>query len=453
MLLYKSPPSAPPISPLVKRGVFSLNKMLLRFLLLFFLPFPIFATSLAITGTPETIFHYESDHCKVHYNEWQQGKFDFSDEPARAFIGSDGKVQLYITNSHGLYRSIGGTSLNSVFHRDCHPVLSSDYQNIGLHSHPSQLTNQLWFWALWKDPKSQNIYALVHNEFHGEKNPRYCSGKDKNNCWYSNLIAAVSHNDGKTFEILHNRYGVAPAIVSNFPYRIDGGRQGMPNASNIVKNFFDKSDSHFYVLALNMNCGNAPCLSKTDNKNGMCLFRADNIYYDKPTVWKAYDLGSKNFVRAFNQSPYQEKIAEPVTCTPVLPGLFRFGLSYNTALHEYIAVGLNTNYPTKQGPITTVVYAISRGSLSNWDTGPRGQGYCIQTKAGDCMKATWMKASLSKDIYSLGYPTLLDPESGDVNFQLTGKQPYLYFTTYLNQGGFFNRDVVRVPLRMSKDKV
>src|SRR3990167_1578052 len=188
--------------------------------------------SIRIAGAPQVVFDYPIDHCQTNDNEWQNGIFDFPDEPARAFIGPDLNVQLLATNSHGLYRSLGGTSLNSSFKRDCSPILSSQYQNIGASSHPSQYQNQLWIWSVWADEatRGQKVYALVHNEFHGELNPRYCASTNKNNCWYSNIIAAVSENAGKTYTVVQDKMnGTALAFATPLPYVNDSGRHGMPN--------------------------------------------------------------------------------------------------------------------------------------------------------------------------------------------------------------------------------
>ena len=138
---------------------------MIRLILLFFIfPFCVLADpfSITITGQPQTVFYYPTDHCQRDLNPWQQGMLDFPDAPARAFIDNDNQIQLIATNSHGLYRSLGGRSLNDPFQRDCTPILTSDYKNIGKKSEPSQYQNQLWIWAVWADEatRGKNIYAF-----------------------------------------------------------------------------------------------------------------------------------------------------------------------------------------------------------------------------------------------------------------------------------------------------
>ena len=435
--------------------------MLRKILLFMVLPFALHADpyTISVVGQPETVFHYATDHCKVNYNAWQQGELDFPDGPARAFMTSDGHVQLIATNSHGLYRSIGGITLDSAFKRDCSPLLMGNYAAIGANSSPSQYDDQLWIWSVWADEKTrgQNIYLLVHNEFHGELNPTYCSTKDKNQCWYSNIIAAFSNNVGQSYSIIKDKNKQAlPALASPIKYVNDTGRHGIPNTSNIVKNFFDPHDSHYYILALSMVCGknnktNQPfCknmnVDQTKMMPGMCVYHTDKINYDnKPTLWLGYDAKINKFDVNNSQNPYTQKIGDlnASICTPVLPSLFRFGLSYNTVLKQYIAIGLDTQYPAKNGTISTIVYAVSQGSLLKWDTGTNGHGYCIKDSSGECIQMTWMKPTTNPNIYSVGYPTLIDSNSPalsegygytsknpDINFQFTGSSPDFYYVTY-----------------------
>lgn len=324
--------------------------MLLRIVILCLLPLWVQAdpVSITITGTAEPVFYYPTDHCQANYNQWQRGMLDFPDEPARAFIGADGKVQLLATNSHGLYRSIGGSTLDTPFKRDCNPILTSQYQNIGPTSLPSQYENQVWIWSIWADEatRGQQVYALVHNEFHAELNPRYCSSTDKNKCWYSTIISAVSNNAGKTYTTVKNNDQTSLAFATPLSYVNDSGRHGMPNSTSIVKNFFDPSDKNYYTLVLSMVCGvnqvtgtsfckNTP-IDPQKWHNGMCLYRTATINNDTshPTAWLGYDKTSQKFEIDSSQNPYQKtiKAINKAVCSPILPSLFRFGLSYNLSL-------------------------------------------------------------------------------------------------------------------------
>ena len=456
--------------------------MTLRIILGCLLPLALIAdpVSIQISGTPQPVFYYPTDHCQSNYNAWQQGALDFPDEPARAFIGPDGKVQLMATNSHGLYRSIGGTSLNAPFKRDCSPILTSQYQNIGAASAPNQYTNQLWIWSLWADETTQgkNVYALIHNEFHGELNPNYCASTNKNNCWYSNIVSAVSRNAGKSYDLVSdNNNNPLLTFASPLPYSNDSGRHGMPNSSSIVKNFINSQDKYFYTLVLSNICGrnqssgkpfcnNTP-IDRSKWAGGMCVYRTASIT-TTPHVgsqWLGFDGTTQDFTVDSSQNPYTQTIKNlnNAVCTPVLPGLFRFGLSFNSVINQYIALGLDTAFPTPDGKtISTIVYAISQGSLTSWDTGPNQHGYCIQDQQGACIQINWMKPSSNPAVYSMGYPTLIDANSPsissgygytagspDINFQFTGASPYLYYVMSYPQDknyGMRHRDLMRLPL-------
>lgn len=436
--------------------------------------------TIQVSGSPQTVFDYPTDHCEKDLNSWQQSALDFPDEPARAIIGPDGLVQLFATNSHGLYRSIGGTSLDMPFKRDCHPILSSNYQNIGTASAPQQYANQLWIWSVWADEATQGrkILALIHNEFHGELNPQYCSSTDKNNCWYSNLIAAVSTNAGKSYRfVMDTQKNPQVTFGSPLPYVKDSGRHGMPNALPLLKNYFDPEDKNYYTLVLSMICGQNTVTKKTFCNNtgidrrkwqtGMCVFRTKALEFNPqvPTTWLGYDNQAMDYTINSSQNPYLNPIQDldQAVCSPVLPSFFRFGWSFNTVINQYIAIGLDTEYPTADGKtVSTVVYAISQGSLMQWDTGPNQHGYCVVDQNGQCIQMNWMKPSDNPAVYSMGYPTMLDSLSPslssnygyssdnlDRNFQFTGATPYLYYVSYFPPDQTFgghHRDLMRLPL-------
>ena len=436
--------------------------------------------TIQVSGAPQTVFDYSSDHCANDLNQWQQGDLDFPDEPARAIIGPDGLVQLFATNSHGLYRSVGGTDLDKPFQRDCKPILTSDYKNIGEGSAPTQYTNQLWIWSVWADEatRGQKIYALLHNEFHGELNPTFCSSSDKNDCWYSNLISAVSKNGGQTYRFVVDSHD-NPQLTfgSPLPYVNDSGRHGMPNSLPLLKNYLDTQDPYYYTMVLSMICGqntsnkSAFCdntsIDRSKWNTGMCLFRTEKIQFDPqiPMNWFGYDKQTMDYTVNSSQNPYDNTITDlnQAVCSPILPSLFRFGWSFNTVINQYIAIGLDTQYPTADGrTISTIVYAISQGSFMQWDTGPNQHGYCIVDQNNQCIQVTWMQPSQDPAVYSMGYPTMLDSMSPELsanygyssdnldrNFQFTGATPYLYYVTYFprdSSNGGRNRDLMRLPL-------
>ena len=318
----------------------------------------------------------------------------------------------------------------------------------------------------------------MHNEFHGELNPRYCASTNKNNCWYSNIVAAVSQNGGKTYAVVQDKYNeTALAFASPLPYVNDSGRHGMPNSLNIVKNFLNPQDKNYYTLVLSMICGpnqatgqsfckNMP-IDPSKWKNGMCLYRAAEISENphSPSSWMGYDAKTNTFRINSAQNPYTQTI-NPINnavCSPVLPSEFRFGLSYNSVLQQYIAIGLGSISSAANGQTSaTLLYAVSKGSLSEWDLGPSKQGYCIKDKQGNCIKIVWMRPSPSPEVYGVGYPTLIDPNSpaislgygytenaSDINFQFTGATPYLYYVTSYPKDkkyGMRHRDLMRIPL-------
>src|SRR4051794_33742743 len=137
-------------------------------------------------GQPELVYGYGTQRCDDH---------DFPDLPARAFRARDGSVVLYYGSSNGA-RAFVGPHLDHVQHR-CNLIFvwrgSDD---------PSRYAMQEWLGGGYT-PDGKTVYALVHEEYHGEGNTRCVAPQipvtDGLSCWMAAITAAVSTDGGRTF--------------------------------------------------------------------------------------------------------------------------------------------------------------------------------------------------------------------------------------------------------------
>src|SRR3990167_1214841 len=166
-----------------------------------------------VTGQPEVVYSYTQDQCN---------KLDVPDNPARAFQNASGQNVLVFGNSHGYYYTTTPT-LGAPLTRDCGTSILNS-AGIARNSDPSSYYNALWIIATWTQ-NGNDVYALVHNEYHPTHGP------SDNGMGYWNMVSAVSHNGGKTFQL--NTYPNAtnspiPAIATPLQYQASaGGLQGL----------------------------------------------------------------------------------------------------------------------------------------------------------------------------------------------------------------------------------
>ncbi|OGT30772.1 MAG: hypothetical protein A3E87_07410 [Gammaproteobacteria bacterium RIFCSPHIGHO2_12_FULL_35_23] len=373
----------------------------------------IFATpfQVKIIGPEETIYQYASQHCSP---------FDFPDNPVRAFIDNNNQVQLVFgSGENGFMQNTTGSSLNGPLVHTCTNSSITEPGTYGqLQAPPSSFNNKLWIVNTWTND-GKTIYALIHNEFHGElQSPTYCPSSQKSKiCQYWNLIAANSNDGGKTYQLIHDNHGnIQTALVSPLPFKI-GQTGSIPAQTNIIE-----SNGYYYML-VDVVVPGWPA--------GMCLFRTNTI--NDPTSWRGWDGAAFTVNLSVNPYLFPDKTAT-TPCQPVTKPIFRFSWTYNTVIHQYLAIGIAPNF---HGQGQTIVYSTSPDML-HWAP-PRA-----------LLQISWMNSNPNQT--GIGYPSLLDPSSAGRNFVYSGAHPYLYYTRFNPRSPEFNRrnrDLVRVPLAVT----
>src|SRR3990167_7988070 len=120
-----------------------------------------------VIGPPQVVYQYASQHCAPS---------DFPDNPVRAFVDANKQVQLVFGNGlNGYMQNTTGRSLNGSLIHSCTASSITEPGSYGqLQAPPSSFNNKLWIVNTWTND-GNTVYALVHNEFHGElQSPTYC---------------------------------------------------------------------------------------------------------------------------------------------------------------------------------------------------------------------------------------------------------------------------------------
>jgi len=248
--------------------------------------------------------------------------------------------------------------------------------------------------------------------------PAPCPSGRHDMCTLISLTYAVSTDGGRTYTS-----ATAPEHrLANFPYTYDPEwMRAIWQPSGIVKN---PKDGYYYVL-IQYDEHNA---DYSQNAQGMCAMRTKTL--DDPSSWRAWD-GT-----GFNMSfinPYIETdaIPEEHDCVLVSPenGAMTYGLSYNTHLEEFVAIGVSG------GGKPGFYYALS-DDLIHW------------TPKEIIMEATMGFMNGNQPPFD-AYPTLFDHDSPSMSFDVTGQNAYLYYSIFTNNDPW-SIDLMRVRVEFSK---
>lgn len=250
--------------------------------------------------------------------------------------------------------------------------------------------------------------------------PDPCPSGQQSKCFMAGVTFAESTDGGKSYQD-----AAAPNhLLADLPYRYepDGGMFGMWQPSNIVKN---PKDGYYYAL-----------IQLDQNRvlglvyQGMCAVRTQTL--NDPTSWRAWD--GKDFEMRF-VSPYDDPSVDAAahTCAVVSPdqvGALSYSLTYNSYFDKFIAVGHAVNV-SKPG----FYFALS-DDLIHWT--PRQL-----LMAADLVQTTKQPGKY------VAYPSLVDPTDTSRNFEVTGQNPYLYFSRF-NSGHPLEVDLLRLRLQFGK---
>lgn len=366
--------------------------------------------TLRVAGEAEVVVNADGRHCPG-VDETKQNT-DIPDAPLRLIrLGTDELLGFAPHYNNYLYT---GRSADRLWRKDCKTVFDS-----ARNPDPSKMAALEWLVAPYLLGDG-TIYSLVHNEYQGARYDEQCRKRLPDGappwgaiCIYASLTAAVSTDKGLSFQRVAGPLQLVAAPPSKF--RSDSRWYGVHDPSNIVKS---PVDGYYYFTA------NSPQFAEMEN--GICVFRTKNPLLEP---WLAWD---GNGFRLRMKSPYDQGAASGKSCKSVLSHAIS-GITFNTELGRYIGVGVEEK--------DRVYYSTSK-DLVNWEP--------VRTLLEASPPFAWKDRSKPP----VNFLSLIDPASKSANFDISGRNLYLYFVRWRLKpdGGVQSRvrDIVRIPLSVSK---
>ena len=363
-----------------------------------------------ITGSEETVFDHSVEACET---------INIPDTPTRVFRDADDNIQLLIGH-YETYRMIGSDFDNLSLDCANGSVMTSHHDG-----DPGNYNDNEWIGSTYTEDGA-TIYAIIHNEYHGNDHPGGCDTSDPFECWYNAITFGVSTDSGRTYT-----HASAPDhLLASVPYTWNGsGPYGLFEPSNIVHN---PSDGYYYMF-ITANAGHE--LQET----GVGLVRTLDIA--DPTSRLGWD-GEAFTVQLIN--PYTETGFDPAdhVLARIDQNLNTYGnmekmhysLSYSTYFNKFILVDA-----AQKSGVWGFYYSLS-DDLLHWT--PR----ILIREANVNINPDGSTSGLRES-----YPTLIDHDDTSRNFSNVGQTPYLYWTR-LNQsvGDDYERDLMRVQISFEK---
>ena len=387
-----------------------------------------FGSNIRPLGPEETEFDWTTQRCEdIHV----------PDTPVRAYRDSNNQVVL--TMSHYVNRRMIGPSLNDLS-VDCDITYSSDGN-----ADPAAYDDQEWIHSPWTSD-GKNVFALVHDEYHGWDHPGQCTSQGHPNvpklttvpappqfgnynpgCLYNSITLATSTDGGASY-----RHTTPPThLVASVPYVYaqDTAPYGYFSPDNIIK----RSDGYFYVIFFAQAHG--------AQLAGDCVMRTKTP--TRPVTWRAWDGSGYNvqFINPYrNPQPPEQHVCAPVSYNEL--GQMIGNVTYNTFFGKYVMVGAQALVDPGSGDLIWGFYYSTSSDLVNWS-----------------MRELVMEAELPwtyecGDDSPVVYPALmpassLTPTSTTRNFDTTGRNVFVYFTRMNPENCvlLLDRDLIRIPIQ------
>jgi hypothetical protein len=357
-----------------------------------------------ILGPPQTVFDWSRQAC---------APAESPDLPVRALRDYLGRTQLLLSHYEN-FRMIG-SSLEQL-HTDCRAVMRSP-----MNATPARFEDREWLASPFTTD-GRRIWALVHEEYQGNRHPGRCPSGSYVRCWYNAVTLARSTDGGRSY--VHARAPRQLVAAPPRPYRQGTEPIGVFTPSNIVSG---PDGAHYTLVRVRDPSGT----------RGTCLLRSTRI--ESPGSWRAWDGHAFTPILS---NPYKSPPSLAVACSQVGRGLIAEmteSLTYNDALARYLLVGLAPPGPLSLGAKVTGIYYSTSTDLIHWT--PR----------------TLVVGAASTQTYACGgkapiaYPSVVDPASRSRTYATSGRKPFLYFTQFHYAGCHqtADRDLVRVPLEIS----
>jgi hypothetical protein len=358
-----------------------------------------------VVGKPQSVFDWGNKACET---------MNYPDLPARAFRDFEGRTQLLL--SHFDNFRLVGPSLEDL-EVDCAPVMRSHRE-----AAPRSFADREWIASIFT-ADGRTVWALVHDEYQGNRHRGRCPSRRYIRCWYNAITLARSDDGGRTY---HPAAPPPRNLVASAPYRYrpETGPAGVFTPSNVVVG----ADGFKYALVRIRDPG---------GRRGACLIRTRGIA--RPGGWRAWN--GSGFGGRFTD-PYRSPPRRRAPCRPVGAGQIAEmaeSLTYSTALGRFLLVGLAPPGSGSLGPQVTGIYFSTSADLVHWSE-RRLITRAVTTHNYSCGGPS-----------PLAYPSVIDPESASRTYATSGAHPFLYYTQfrYSDCHKTADRDLMRVALRVT----
>jgi hypothetical protein len=275
-------------------------------------PFP--DPVLQVMGEAELVYDWSSQRCSSG---------TIPDLPVRAFRDARGQVQLILSHTEPV--RMVGPDLDQL-QMDCKVIHGSSHD-----PDPASFSDNEWIASTYTQD-GETVYALVHDEYHGQEHPGQCPSGEYFNCWYNAVTLFISTDGGASYRPAAEPPG---HLVASWPleYIPDGGIYGMFSPSNIIQGL----DGAYYTFLKTQ--------SFSDRRQSVCLMRTADL--SDPSAWRFWD--GSGFVGRF-VDPYREPTedARGHVCPPL--ALDEIGaqmiesVTYNEYLGRYVLVGISADF-------------------------------------------------------------------------------------------------------------
>ena len=353
---------------------------------------------IALLGKEQKVFDWSRDACEP---------IDLPDQAARAYRDSQGQVRMFVSNY--VTRGFIGSSLDTVKHT-CNVALKSH-----LDPRPSQFDNREWLSAPYT-LDGRNVYALVHQEYHGEGPRASCPSRSYNGCLYNAITLATSSDGGNSFA---QAAAATPGCRGPLPVR--------PRLRAVRAFPAQQHRAQGRLLLHAAAGGEIPAaqtrdLSDEDTQPGrpqlLAWLERGRVQNSVRQPLHAARQPAKASLQADRVPADRRHVADP---------------PYNTYLDRYVLIGPSgTQLPGRRG-VTWGFYMSVSKDLIHWSN----RRLIVKTEL------PWTHRCGDRD--AVTYPSLLDPSSRSRNFETTGRRPYLYFTRIHYDGCrmSLDRDLIR----------
>jgi hypothetical protein len=360
--------------------------------------------SIRLVGPKQVVFDWSREACVPS---------QAADLPVRAFRDDRGRVQLLLSHFDN-FRMLG-PSLHRL-HVDCRPVMTS-----AENGDPSAFRDREWIASPYTED-GRTVWALVHDEYQGNRHRGRCPQGTYYRCWYNAITLAVSRDSGRSF----HRPRRSGHLVAAPPYRYRAGKgpAGIFAPSNIV----ERDGDWLYALVR---------VRERGRRRGVCLIRSGRIA--SPGSWRAWD--GDGFSGVFT-NPYRSAVRPRTDCTMVASGEIAEmteSLTYNIELGRFLLLGMAPAAEHRAPRPRTGIYYSTSTDLVHWS--PRQL----------LLRAPTVSSFRCGGMPPIAYPSLIDPSSRSRTFATTGSRPFLYYTQfhYRSCRKTPDRDLIRVRLEIS----